>query len=106
MSEGSKEVAEKGSENGAAVAPASLRVAERGLRSSVDFRDFMSGLMSDVISGRVNPGVANAACNAGGKLLKMVELEMRYAQSPERPRGVISVAFDEKERATSVAITG
>lgn len=105
MSQGSEAPAETGAETGPAVEPASLRVAQRGLRSSVDFRDFMSGLMSDVISGRVNPGVANAACNAGGKLLKMVELEMRYAQSPERPRGVISVAFDERDKQP-VALTG
>jgi len=38
----------------------------------------MAGLMSDVIEGKVTPGVANASCNAGGKLLKVVELQMKY----------------------------
>lgn len=38
----------------------------------------MSALMSDVIEGKVPPQVCNAACNAGGKLLKTVELEHRF----------------------------
>lgn len=39
----------------------------------------MSGLMSDVIEGRVTPSIANATCNAGGKLLKVVEMQIKYA---------------------------
>lgn len=35
-------------------------------------------MMSDVISGSVAPGTCNAACNAGGKLLKVVELQLKY----------------------------
>lgn len=38
----------------------------------------MSALMSDVIESRVSPGTANAACNAGGKLLKVVEMQLKY----------------------------
>lgn len=38
----------------------------------------MSALMSDTISGRISPQVANATVNAGGKLLKVVELQMKY----------------------------
>lgn len=38
----------------------------------------MSALMVDVIQGSVSNGVCNAACNAGGKLLKVVELQYRY----------------------------
>jgi hypothetical protein len=41
----------------------------------------MSALMSDVIEGKISPQVANATCNAGGKLLKVVELQYRYANS-------------------------
>ena len=37
----------------------------------------MSAIMSDVIEGRMSPIVANAVCNAGGKLLKVVELQLR-----------------------------
>ncbi len=39
----------------------------------------MSALMSDVIEGRISSEVANAACNAGGKLLKIVEMQYRYS---------------------------
>lgn len=34
--------------------------------------------MSDIIDGRVSPAVGNATCNAGGKLLKAVELQLKY----------------------------
>lgn len=40
----------------------------------------MSGLISDVLEGRVTPGVCNAAVNAGGKLLKVVEMQQRYGK--------------------------
>jgi hypothetical protein len=38
----------------------------------------MSALMSDLISGTVAPNVGNATCNAGGKLLRIVELQYKY----------------------------
>lgn len=38
----------------------------------------MSSLMSDLIDGRLPPSVGNATCNAGGKLLKVVELQYKY----------------------------
>lgn len=34
--------------------------------------------MSNLLDGSVSPVVANAVCNAGGKLLKAVELEHKY----------------------------
>jgi hypothetical protein len=40
----------------------------------------MSAIMTDLLNGSVTPGIANATCNAGGKLLKMVELNMKYGQ--------------------------
>jgi len=58
--------------------PRSLRIAESGIRTGFDFADLMSSLMSDIISGRVTPAVGNAACNAGGKLLKIVEMQYKY----------------------------
>lgn len=39
----------------------------------------MSALMSDVVDGRVTPQVANAAVNAGGKLLKVVDLQLKHS---------------------------
>jgi hypothetical protein len=38
----------------------------------------MSALMSDLIEGNVAPQVGNAACNAGGKMLKAVEMQYKY----------------------------
>lgn len=47
----------------------------------------MSALMSDVVSGAVAPQVGNAACNAGGKLLKVVELQYKYGTNTKEPGG-------------------
>jgi hypothetical protein len=73
-----------------------LRIAERGVRNSGDFRDLMSSMMSDVIRGALTPDVTNAACNAAGKLLKMVELEYKFLTSPERQPRRMSVAFEDR----------
>lgn len=59
-------------------APRSLFYAEKGVKTSRDFANLMSAVMSDLIEGRMSPAVGNATCNAGGKLLKMVEMQYRY----------------------------
>jgi hypothetical protein len=41
----------------------------------------MSALMADVLDGTINVNAANAAVNAGGKLLKVVEMQYRYGQT-------------------------
>lgn len=61
--------------------PRSLSISERGITTGNDFACCMSALMSDVLAGRVTPSTANAACNAGGKLLKVVEMQYRYGTS-------------------------
>jgi hypothetical protein len=38
----------------------------------------MSALIGDVLTGAVTPQVCNAAVNAGGKLLKIVDMQHRY----------------------------
>lgn len=58
--------------------PRSLAFASKGIRTSQDFANMMSALMSDLIEGNIPPSVGNAACNAGGKMLKAVELQMKY----------------------------
>lgn len=58
--------------------PRSLRIAEQGVRTGADFAGLMSAMMSDIISSRITPAVGNAACNAGGKLLKVVEMQYKY----------------------------
>jgi hypothetical protein len=77
--------------------PRSLTIAERGINSSGDFRNFMSALMTDVIRGALSPEVTNAACNAGGKLLKMVELEFKFASNPGKRTRELPVAFEVSE---------
>jgi hypothetical protein len=44
----------------------------------------MSALISDVLDGRINPIVCNAAVNAGGKLLKVVEMQVKYGRTVGR----------------------
>lgn len=51
----------------------------------------MSALMSDVIEGRVTPQVSNAAVNAGGKLLKVVEMSMKYGTTVGGNRKVLNL---------------
>ena len=65
--------------------PRSLTIAAAGVTTGEDFARLMSSLMSDVIEGRLTPDVANATCNAGGKLLKVVEMQFKYgSQADER----------------------
>lgn len=58
--------------------PRSLALAERGVKTGTDFANMMSALMSDIISSRITPQVANACTNAGSKLLKIVEMQYKY----------------------------
>jgi hypothetical protein len=60
----------------------SLTYSERGVKTSADFANMMSALMTDIITGKISPQVGNAVCNAGGKLLKIVEMQYRYG-TPE-----------------------
>ena len=60
------------------MAPRSLALAVKGVKTSHDFANLMSALMSDIIEGTVAPNVGNATCNAGGKLLRIVELQYKY----------------------------
>lgn len=38
----------------------------------------MGAIISDVIQGKIPPRVANAAVNAGGKMLRVVEMQLRH----------------------------
>lgn len=61
----------------------SLPIFEKGIKTGADFANGMSALMSDIIANRVTPGVGNAVCNAGGKLLKAVEMQHKYGRQLE-----------------------
>jgi hypothetical protein len=73
-----KAVTRKSEKSDIAQRPRCVAIAEQGIRTAGNFADMMSALMSDVIEGRVSPQVSNAAVNAGGKLLKVVEMQMKY----------------------------
>ena len=72
--------------------PRALAISERGIRTGADFANVMSALMGDIISGRVTPGVGNAACNAGGKLLRIVEMQHKFGtQSGDQGNRVLTL---------------
>lgn len=48
------------------------------VKSGSKFAELMSALMSDLVLGAMTPDVGNATCNAGGKLLKVVEMQHKY----------------------------
>lgn len=73
--EGSESLAKR---EGEREAPRSLAIANKGIKTGHDFANMMGALMSDLIDGRVTPNVGNATCNAGGKLLKVVEMQFKY----------------------------
>ena len=64
----------------AARRPACQPIAEAGITTSKEFAAFMSALLSDIICGRINHREANAACNAAGKMLKIIEMQIRYGE--------------------------
>lgn len=60
--------------------PRSLAIAEHGVDTGEEFAFLMSALIADIIAGRVNPSQANAIIGAGGKLLKIVEMQHKYGK--------------------------
>lgn len=73
--------------------PRALAIAERGIRTGADFANVMSALMSDVLANRIPADTANAACNAGGKLLKVVEMQYRHgARNGSAPATQLTLA--------------
>ena len=78
--------------------PKSLHIAANGIQTGIDFARFMSALMTDLIEGRVSPGIGNAACNAGGKLLKVVELQHKYGTpGPGRSNKILDLTMNGSE---------
>ena len=79
--------------------PRSLAISERGISTGSEFAGLMSALMGDIIAGRVTPAIGNAACNAGGKLLKIVEMQYRYGtqNGNQGARILILTPTDENE---------
>lgn len=79
--------------------PRSLAIADRGIKTGSDFADMMSALMSDLVAGRVTPQIGNATCNAGGKLLKIVDMQYKYGTTGDekgRQRRTLVLALDQQ----------
>jgi hypothetical protein len=78
--------------------PRSLAHSEKGIKTANDFANLMSALMSDLLDGRVTPSIGNATCNAGGKLLKVVEMQYKYGtQGPGQNKTLLLAVEDEGE---------
>lgn len=59
-------------------APKVVAITARGISTSRDFAQLMSALISDIAEQRIPAREANAICNAGGRLLKIVELQLKF----------------------------
>lgn len=95
MDHKSKTLVEKRKTNVAKRAePRSLSISEN-VKTGSDFARLMSALMSDIISGRVTPSVGNAACNAGGKLLKVVEMQNKFGNQAGGNHRVLTLVPDQ-----------
>jgi hypothetical protein len=56
----------------------------------------MSATMSDLIEGKITPAVGNAVCNAGGKLLKVVEMQQKYGTKNDTGETVLQLTGESK----------
>jgi hypothetical protein len=72
--------------------PRSLPVFDRGVKTAHQLCGGMSLLIGDVISRRVAPNLANAACNAAGKLLKSAEMQQKYGIKSEGQDKILILA--------------
>jgi hypothetical protein len=84
-------------------APRSLALAAKGIQTGHDFANVMSALMSDLIEGRIAPNIGNATCNAGGKLLKVVEMSYRYGTDGPGQRKILMLALESPVVPSSAA---
>ncbi len=76
-----EQLPQKGNENpGAAKA---LRVTSQGVDTARKYATAMSYLMDDLLSGKVTPDIGNAVCNAGGKMMRAVEMQHKYGEQGE-----------------------
>jgi len=62
------------------ITPRALEITSKGIATARQYATAMSYLMDDLLAGRVSPGIGNAVCNAGGKLMKAVEMQHKYGQ--------------------------
>jgi hypothetical protein len=53
-------------------------VASRGVRTTADLADLASGLISDLIEGKISPAVASNVIASGNLLVRTAEFQMRF----------------------------
>lgn len=75
-----------------------LQVTQGSISTGKDFARFMSALMVDAVAGRISAGTCNAACNAGGKLLKIVEMQLKYG-TPKEPKRIRDINLTDEPSA-------
>lgn len=68
------------SKKGSLAPSARMLAVSKQVSTADEFARFMSTLMTDLIAGKVTPQVGNAACNAGGKLLKVVDMQYKLGR--------------------------
>ena len=65
-------------------------LATEGIQDSRKCANVLGAIALDVLKSQISPQVANTACNAIGKLLKVKELEIKYgtSESPNEPKRI------------------
>lgn len=54
-------------------------VSDRGIKNSSDLVDFLGGLLSDVVSGKVDSEGAKTACQVCAQIIEVAEFHIRNA---------------------------
>ena len=66
--------------------PRCLPIADAGIATGREFAQLMSALIGDIAAERIDARAANAICNAGGKLLKIVEMQHKFGGKKENEK--------------------
>jgi len=79
-------------------APHSMALAHGGVKTTENYRDVMASLMADILAGRVSPQVANAVCNVGKCLVRVVDMEYKYAGLSNQHRNILPMALHREKK--------
>lgn len=71
----------------------SSAIAAKGINTGYDLAQFMSAVMTDLIDGKIEPTVATATCAAADRLLKVVEMQIKYGKE-ERGVKILKLVGD------------
>lgn len=63
----------------------SLALVEQDITTAQQFARVMSAVLGDMVRGAMTPQVGNAVANVGGKLLRVVELQLKYGREKPLP---------------------